>query len=103
MSCFFFFFKQKTAYEMRIMYWSSDVCSSDLQRAGPEAALRHSALHPILPEQVIERRPADPEQLRGGRDIALALRHRAADRDAIGRLARAVQVDRKSPRLNSSH
>src|SRR3546814_2661704 len=26
----FFFVKQKTAYEMRIRYWSSDVCSSDL-------------------------------------------------------------------------
>src|SRR3546814_19691341 len=30
---FFFFFKQKTAYEMRISDWSSDVCSSDLERA----------------------------------------------------------------------
>src|SRR3546814_11362623 len=29
--CFFFFFKQKTAYEMRISDWSSDVCSSDLE------------------------------------------------------------------------
>src|SRR3546814_9046371 len=29
---FFFFFKQKTAYEMRISDWSSDVCSSDLHR-----------------------------------------------------------------------
>src|SRR3546814_6250825 len=28
---FCFFFKQKTAYEMRISDWSSDVCSSDLQ------------------------------------------------------------------------
>src|SRR3546814_7427689 len=28
--CFLFFFKQKTAYEMRISDWSSDVCSSDL-------------------------------------------------------------------------
>src|SRR3546814_13292226 len=28
--CFFVFFKQKTAYEMRISDWSSDVCSSDL-------------------------------------------------------------------------
>src|SRR3546814_7872960 len=27
---YFFFFKQKTAYEMRISDWSSDVCSSDL-------------------------------------------------------------------------
>src|SRR3546814_3136426 len=31
LSCYyFFFFKQKTAYEMRISDWSSDVCSSDL-------------------------------------------------------------------------
>src|SRR3546814_16261696 len=29
----FFFFKQKTAYEMRISDWSSDVCSSDLMTA----------------------------------------------------------------------
>src|SRR3546814_9843338 len=32
MVLFFFFFKQKTAYEMRISDWSSDVCSSDLER-----------------------------------------------------------------------
>src|SRR3546814_18828922 len=31
----FFFFKQKTAYEMRISDWSSDVCSSDLLARGP--------------------------------------------------------------------
>src|SRR3546814_12634373 len=30
MLCYIFFFKQKTAYEMRISDWSSDVCSSDL-------------------------------------------------------------------------
>src|SRR3546814_5319694 len=30
MFCSLFFFKQKTAYEMRISDWSSDVCSSDL-------------------------------------------------------------------------
>src|SRR3546814_16728985 len=30
--CGVFFFKQKTAYEMRISDWSSDVCSSDLER-----------------------------------------------------------------------
>src|SRR3546814_16003883 len=30
---FFFFFKQKTAYEVRISDWSSDVCSSNLQAA----------------------------------------------------------------------
>src|SRR3546814_7580580 len=33
----FFFFKQKTAYEMRISDWSSDVCSSDLLRLAVSA------------------------------------------------------------------
>src|SRR3546814_5472118 len=32
MCLYFLLFKQKTAYEMRISDWSSDVCSSDLQR-----------------------------------------------------------------------
>src|SRR3546814_7116242 len=32
--CLVFFFKQKTAYELRISDWSSDVCSSDLSAAG---------------------------------------------------------------------
>src|SRR3546814_10386654 len=44
MVVFFFFFKQKTAYEMRISDWSSDVCSSDLhhrgQRDHPQGTLR---------------------------------------------------------------
>src|SRR3546814_8970276 len=36
-SCECFFFKQKTAYEMRISDWSSDVCSSDLTlQGGPD-------------------------------------------------------------------
>src|SRR3546814_1365111 len=37
--CVFFFFKQKTAYEMRISDWSSDVCSSDLD-AGRQKAIK---------------------------------------------------------------
>src|SRR3546814_5461413 len=37
--CTFFFFKQKTAYEMRISDWSSDVCSSDLSFRGQVSAL----------------------------------------------------------------
>src|SRR3546814_3678182 len=36
MLCIFFFFKQKTAYEMRISDWSSDVCCSDLVVARAE-------------------------------------------------------------------
>src|SRR3546814_2354172 len=42
-----FFFKQKTAYEMRISDWSSDVCSSDLQAhvaaSGVEGSKQSSA------------------------------------------------------------
>src|SRR3546814_1464920 len=34
--CVFFFFKQKTAYELRISDWSSDVCSSDLRNDSPD-------------------------------------------------------------------
>src|SRR3546814_5651314 len=41
---YFFFFKQKTAYEMRISDWSSDVCSSDL-------ILRKERLRGLIPGQ----------------------------------------------------
>src|SRR3546814_4327281 len=43
---FFFFFKQKTAYEMRISDWSSDVCSSDL---GNRILLSIHDMKPIHP------------------------------------------------------
>src|SRR3546814_1863628 len=42
----FFFFKQKTAYEMRISDWSSDVCSSDLPGSADRA--RRPGGPPIL-------------------------------------------------------
>src|SRR3546814_16710352 len=43
---FVFFFKQKTAYEMRISDWSSDVCSSDLTHAC--FAIQRHAANPVL-------------------------------------------------------
>src|SRR3546814_14396868 len=46
----FFFFKQKTAYEMRISDWSSDVCSSDLPRLLPPRRSERPATRPLLPE-----------------------------------------------------
>src|SRR3546814_10586770 len=50
--CFFvFFFKQKTAYEMRISDWSSDVCSSDLEE-------KHGAAQPS--KTLAEWKPEDP-------------------------------------------
>src|SRR3546814_6916990 len=41
----FFCFKQKTAYEMRISDWSSDVCSSDLAVAAEREAMRPEGAH----------------------------------------------------------
>src|SRR3546814_9551826 len=55
----FFFFKQKTAYEMRISDWSSDVCSSDLGVA------------PWLLLPVQARLPGEGDQRRRARSIGL--------------------------------
>src|SRR3546814_5839709 len=44
----FFFFKQKTAYEMRISDWSSDVCSSDLFRQRLIRAGAHDFQNDVL-------------------------------------------------------
>src|SRR3546814_7125277 len=54
----FFFFKQKTAYEMRISDWSSDVCSSDLRAANatPMAnTMRYRRLMSMPKELIISR------------------------------------------------
>src|SRR3546814_9158059 len=42
---FCFCFKQKTAYELRISDWSSDVCSSDLHNAWEDVTIRHADEH----------------------------------------------------------
>src|SRR3546814_10113571 len=46
----FFFFKQKTAYEMRISDWSSDVCSSDLQKLWLERCVEKGYTVPDWPK-----------------------------------------------------
>src|SRR3546814_389376 len=54
----FFFFKQKTAYEMRISDWSSDVCSSDLTvhaAPGPRGIMRHQFLPRRPVADIVER------------------------------------------------
>src|SRR3546814_4061122 len=48
LSGLFFFFKQKTAYEMRISDWSSDVCSSDLDVAAGQSARITAAIEPLV-------------------------------------------------------
>src|SRR3546814_2396949 len=73
MTSSFFFFKQKTAYELRISDWSSDVCSSDLlhHRAAVVGLRQHDAVrrprhHPrevVQGERRVERIDAHPELL----------------------------------------
>src|SRR3546814_4694728 len=93
----FFFFKQKTAYEMRISDWSSDVCSSDLPQ---ESFLREAKrveewngcrIGIFVDEYLLNR-----EKVRinfHGLTVPCRLPH---IHDADG-------GDRKSTRLNSSH
>src|SRR3546814_17041090 len=60
----FFFFKQKTAYEMRISDWSSDVCSSDLLTE--RGARTGSAFGTCLPR--LSPHPVEYSRARPGRD-----------------------------------
>src|SRR3546814_7407963 len=75
--CSFFFFKQKTAYEMRISDWSSDVCSSDLPGAG-EGDLVHRALHPV--HRVVQARLGREGEQRD----AVVAEVLVVDRDPVG-------------------
>src|SRR3546814_7289620 len=129
----FFFFKQKTAYEMRISDWSSDVCSSDLQgvaqpvpmlgrRLGPGQHPEdvHVIVHPA--HEVLELRRKRVQI--GIRDAWHGLGPRKTVGGAVG-MRRGLPLvgdlvsvikrsfggahnggahkDRKSTRLNSSH
>src|SRR3546814_13751416 len=50
---FFFFFKQKTAYEMRISDWSSDVCSSDLRTQLNHPMIAAAQLNPAASSLIL--------------------------------------------------
>src|SRR3546814_2290475 len=69
----FFFFKQKTAYEMRISDWSSDVCSSDLAGPGRSGTAPRPTLH-LLPhagEEVAKNVRADDHLARDDAKIGV--------------------------------
>src|SRR3546814_20321254 len=91
MSYLFFFFKQKTAYEMRISDWSSDVCSSDL----PIGALRLRVRNEDgLDAVVASREPVETE----GKTVRLRIEsHRRAGTevfDVHSESRRTVHADR---------
>src|SRR3546814_14542110 len=85
-SCNVFFFKQKTAYEMRISDWSSDVCSSDLL-IEPFAEQRLEGGH--QPFEILRMR-----LLRGPRpNRIIAVEKAAQSRHFLLRLARHDGID----------
>src|SRR3546814_2198272 len=113
MSVLFFFFKKKTAYEMRISDWSSDVCSSDLFQPGVPAQdafpaklwarLRTRAMRETAIAPVGRRDPRGAPELRAqiAAQIAITRGIRCVPDQII--LTSGPRKDRKSTRLNSSH
>src|SRR3546814_2696023 len=112
---FFFFFKQKTAYEMRISDWSSDVCSSDLALlVARDGALRHKdavaagALHHFGAHVHAGQQQATLVRELSADDLAAGARIHGhvgeLEYAFFGEGAAVLQLeDRKSTRLNSSH
>src|SRR3546814_9883847 len=98
MSMFFFFFKQKTAYEMRISDWSSDVCSSDLAKkiyCWEEDG--HKVCGDALPADAVDAARTEISARTG--HTVRSLERAPTDEER----AAAADADRKSTRLNSSH
>src|SRR3546814_3296544 len=77
-----FLFKQKTAYEMRISDWSSDVCSSDLRLAAGSARRQGRPVHRLhldLEARLAQRLGGDQREGRVHRDVGrLHDHHRGA-------------------------
>src|SRR3546814_7642096 len=118
MICVFFFFKQKTAYEMRISDWSSDVCSSDLQAAAEGRRIDLAKCSERGRDGVTGARghgkigfaslrggtvAGDHDVIFAGPEEMITLAHRAENRMIFARGAVKAALDRKSTRLNSSH
>src|SRR3546814_7733071 len=108
---FVFFFKQKTAYEMRISDWSSDVCSSDLRGVG--------RMTPFLPAMIVVARRdflamvatptfflflLAPLFMVGMGPVGGVGASQIADSaSGAGRIVAIAAPDRMTPRLKSSH
>src|SRR3546814_2791870 len=75
-SYIFFFFKQKTAYDMRISDWSSDVCSSDLASTDEGILGQCTAGGVPLVEEVVD--PAEQRPVTGEAVIGSEVDHRVA-------------------------
>src|SRR3546814_9014575 len=93
MSCVVFFFKQKTAYEMRISDWSSDVCSSDLDLVAAVGVHRPGLGDRIVGDEA-DRPAADPGQRRHRRlaEARLHLEEAVLVDDGLNHLPHVVDL-----------
>src|SRR3546814_10839763 len=118
----FFFFKQKTAYEMRISDWSSDVCSSDLPALARTVGDGLGHLFDVAVARIVQHKNLchrEPHNFRmvewrsgplAGSPCVFGQRHCDSDRgDVSSTLCPPASnvspwpSDRQSTRLNSSH
>src|SRR3546814_2759770 len=90
-SLLFFFFKQKTAYEMRISDWSSDVCSSDLLPSEGRASLDGRARYRGVVAVEDQARAADVPQ-RCGQGVGRNLPRRNRVRRETARRSRLARL-----------
>src|SRR3546814_18315580 len=93
MSCWslFFFFKQKTAYEMRISDWSSDVCSSDLEGSVERLAI-FDVMSGASDSRTDPRKPDIEVLLRRGPRLRRRELPRLSKRKAIGLVERDTPI-----------
>src|SRR3546814_5238358 len=90
---YFFFFKQKTAYEMRISDWSSDVCSSDLQLT---ITLDPHAIAPVDLDSRIRALAAVPFAVDQEPPVRLHLLHTATDEHVLVLVVHHIAADGRS-------
>src|SRR3546814_4728995 len=105
-SLYLFFFKQKTAYEMRISDWSSDVCSSDLNKViflrklvpgGSEHSFGiHVARMAGMPQSILDRANLLLKQLEEERSSDSSLKNRSEER-SVGKECVSTCRSRWSP------
>src|SRR3546814_2821048 len=97
----FFFFKQKTAYEMRISDWSSDVCSSDLLTVARRGASPVSALPAEHGDGTATVRPgSDPVPIVRAVDKPTAVRVENAPSSAAESGSIRVSIDKEIGRAH---
>src|SRR3546814_8073580 len=81
------FFKQKTAYELRISDWSSDVCSSDLDQEARPARRGRERAPPACVEH--EEEPEDEEEQLAGMEQTIREQRQIGRRAVVEEIGRA--------------